>query len=98
MLQADVLPNMGFSATRKRLIHSHDCLITERGGSNFDDSPSSPFGEESVQSETIEPRENDEQTKNDESTVSEPTETADEEKSETVPEGANDEESKKDEL
>lgn len=25
MLQADVLPNMGFSATRKRLIHSHDC-------------------------------------------------------------------------
>jgi hypothetical protein len=26
MLQADVLPNMGFSATRKRLIHSHDCL------------------------------------------------------------------------
>ena len=24
MLQADVLPNMGFSATRKRLIHSHD--------------------------------------------------------------------------
>jgi len=31
MLQADVLPNMGFSATRKRLIHSHDCL----SGSNF---------------------------------------------------------------
>ncbi|KAL7545273.1 hypothetical protein ACHAWF_008620 [Thalassiosira exigua] len=28
MLQADVLPNMGFSATRKRLIHSHDCLST----------------------------------------------------------------------
>jgi hypothetical protein len=26
MLQADVLPNMGFSATRKRLIHQHDCL------------------------------------------------------------------------
>merc|ERR1711862_629342 len=25
MLQADVLPDMGFSATRKRLIHSHDC-------------------------------------------------------------------------
>ena len=25
MLQADVLPNMGFSATRKRLIHFHDC-------------------------------------------------------------------------
>jgi hypothetical protein len=31
MLQADVLPSMGFSATRKRLIHSHDCL----SGSNF---------------------------------------------------------------
>jgi hypothetical protein len=27
MLQADVLPNMGFSATRKRLVHSHDCLL-----------------------------------------------------------------------
>lgn len=26
MLQADVKPNMGFSATRKRLIHAHDCL------------------------------------------------------------------------
>ena len=25
MLQADVLPNMGFSSTRKRLIHSHVC-------------------------------------------------------------------------
>ena len=25
MLQADVLPNMGFSATRKRLIQSWDC-------------------------------------------------------------------------
>jgi len=30
MLQADVLPNMGFSATRKRLIHSHEC--NDRGG------------------------------------------------------------------
>jgi len=29
MLQADVLPNMGFSATRKRLIHSHVCAPTE---------------------------------------------------------------------
>lgn len=28
MLQADVLPNMGFTATRKRLIHSHDCTKT----------------------------------------------------------------------
>jgi hypothetical protein len=102
MLQADVLPNMGFSATRKRLIHSHDCLVTEQGGSNFDESPSSPFGEESVQeeilSETIEPIDHDEHTKDDENAVNEPTRTADEERSETVPEGANDEESKKDEL
>jgi hypothetical protein len=29
MLQADVLPNMGFSATRKRLIHSFECVNTE---------------------------------------------------------------------
>lgn len=43
MLQADVLPNMGFSATRKRLIHAHDCLSDsnfvveqeESGGFNF---------------------------------------------------------------
>eukprot|EP01082_Thalassiosira_pseudonana_P008847 g7692.t1 g7692 contig26:65946-67854(-) len=27
MLQADVLPEMAFSATRKRLIHSHDCTL-----------------------------------------------------------------------
>eukprot|EP00525_Craspedostauros_australis_P010107 CAMPEP_0198121882 /NCGR_PEP_ID=MMETSP1442-20131203/33316_1 /TAXON_ID= /ORGANISM="Craspedostauros australis, Strain CCMP3328" /LENGTH=602 /DNA_ID=CAMNT_0043780767 /DNA_START=142 /DNA_END=1950 /DNA_ORIENTATION=+ len=25
MLQADVLPNMGFSSTKKRLVHSHEC-------------------------------------------------------------------------
>jgi hypothetical protein len=27
MLQADVLPDMGFLATRKRLVHSYDCLL-----------------------------------------------------------------------
>lgn len=37
MLQADVLPNMGFSATRKRLIKAYDCVPTstieqEEGG------------------------------------------------------------------
>jgi len=32
MLQADVLPNMGFSATRKRLIHSHDCTTVDGEG------------------------------------------------------------------
>jgi hypothetical protein len=26
MLQADVLPEMAFSATRKRLVHSHNCV------------------------------------------------------------------------
>jgi hypothetical protein len=26
MLQADVLPNMGFSSTRKRLVHAYECL------------------------------------------------------------------------
>jgi len=26
MLQADVLPNMGFSSTRKRLVHSYECV------------------------------------------------------------------------
>jgi uncharacterized membrane protein YphA (DoxX/SURF4 family) len=29
MLQADVLPNMGFSATRKRLIHSFKCVESD---------------------------------------------------------------------
>lgn len=36
MLQADVLPNMGFSATRKRLIHSHDCLSNASFAKNSD--------------------------------------------------------------
>lgn len=26
MLQADVLPNMAFSSTRKRLVHSYECV------------------------------------------------------------------------
>ena len=29
MLQADVLPEMGFSATRKRLVHTHHCVKEE---------------------------------------------------------------------
>jgi hypothetical protein len=29
MLQADVLPNMGFSSTRKRLVHSYECVLPE---------------------------------------------------------------------
>lgn len=34
MLQADVLPNMSFSPTRKRLIHSHDCTATTAGNND----------------------------------------------------------------
>jgi hypothetical protein len=34
MLQADVLPNMGFSPTRKRLIQSYDCVPTENATEN----------------------------------------------------------------
>lgn len=30
MLQADVLPNMGFSSTRKRLVHSHECAAATK--------------------------------------------------------------------
>jgi len=29
MLQADVLPNMGFSSTRKRLVYSHECVAAK---------------------------------------------------------------------
>ncbi len=29
MLQSDVLPNMGFSPTRKRLVHSYECVKEE---------------------------------------------------------------------
>jgi len=38
MLQADVLPNMGFSATRKRLMHSHDCLSNDNFAAKEDTS------------------------------------------------------------
>eukprot|EP00537_Pseudo-nitzschia_pungens_P013003 CAMPEP_0172393034 /NCGR_PEP_ID=MMETSP1061-20121228/9009_1 /TAXON_ID=37318 /ORGANISM="Pseudo-nitzschia pungens, Strain cf. pungens" /LENGTH=268 /DNA_ID=CAMNT_0013124001 /DNA_START=1041 /DNA_END=1848 /DNA_ORIENTATION=+ len=34
MLQADVLPNMGFSSTRKRLVHSHECVSAKRHASD----------------------------------------------------------------
>jgi hypothetical protein len=37
MLQADVLPNMGFSATRKRLIKSYECVPTEMFGTSLND-------------------------------------------------------------
>ena len=32
MLQADVLPNMAFSSTRKRLVHSYECVKEEDSG------------------------------------------------------------------
>ena len=37
MLQSDVLPNMAFSGTRKRLVHSFDC-VKENGGEAISDS------------------------------------------------------------
>ncbi len=38
MLQADVLPNMGFSSTRKRLIKSYDCTKLHSTRNNKTDS------------------------------------------------------------
>ena len=38
MLQADVLPSMGFSATRKRLMHSHDCMSNDNFAAKDDES------------------------------------------------------------
>jgi hypothetical protein len=35
MLQADVLPNMAFSATRKRLVHSYECVPERRPQEEF---------------------------------------------------------------
>lgn len=37
MLQADVLPNMGFSATRKRLVYSHECAGSNQTQREQDD-------------------------------------------------------------
>lgn len=31
MLQADVLPDMAFSSTRKRLVHSYECVKEDSG-------------------------------------------------------------------
>ena len=35
MLQADVLPNIRFSPTRKRLIHSHECVPTIKNEGSY---------------------------------------------------------------
>jgi hypothetical protein len=40
MLQADVLPNMGFSSTRKRLVHSYECGVPEDSMEQLDFSAS----------------------------------------------------------
>ncbi|CAJ1942592.1 unnamed protein product [Cylindrotheca closterium] len=37
MLQADVLPNMGFSATRKRLVYTHECANSNQTNGNGDE-------------------------------------------------------------
>ena len=66
MLQADVLPSMGFSATRKRLMHSHDCMsndnfvVKEESGDDFDFTSSAGNEEE---------EEDDEENEGDESGV-----------------------------
>jgi hypothetical protein len=52
MLQADVLPNMGFSATRKRLVHSYECVptdpeeITPKEENDVDESEADKSGDE----------------------------------------------------
>ena len=38
-----MLDNMGFSATRKRLIHSHDCLSTSNFDKDEENNPSKTF-------------------------------------------------------
>ena len=48
MLQSDVLPNMGFSATRKRLMKSYECVQS-------DSTPELPFEtEDKVEAQTDE--------------------------------------------
>jgi hypothetical protein len=47
MLQADVLPNMGFSSTRKRLVHSYEC-VPEEMEEQLDISASASVGGESA--------------------------------------------------
>lgn len=54
MLQADVLPNMGFSATRKRLIHSHQCAANESTGSEVDNTEDERASESEAQSQSSE--------------------------------------------
>jgi hypothetical protein len=45
MLQSDVLPNMGFSPTRKRLVHSYDCVKDQmEGGLDEESHVESPLG------------------------------------------------------
>jgi len=47
MLQADVLPNMGFSSTRKRLVHSYECVKEKEKIDNDND------GQRSAEKESI---------------------------------------------
>jgi hypothetical protein len=46
MLQADVLPNMGFSKTRKRLVHTHQCDLPGNVNSINTTSQSYTLGQE----------------------------------------------------
>jgi hypothetical protein len=51
MLQADVLPQMAFSATRKRLVHSYECMKEEL---TVNDSVAQEMAQNEVQKETHE--------------------------------------------
>jgi hypothetical protein len=45
MLQSDVLPNMGFSPTRKRLIHQHSCVGEDVEGTDAEGLPTTSSDE-----------------------------------------------------
>jgi hypothetical protein len=49
MLQADVLPQMAFSATRKRLVHSYNCIKEEL---KLNDQVEQEMAQNAVQRET----------------------------------------------
>jgi hypothetical protein len=55
MLQADVLPNMGFSSTRKRLIQSYECLPSSTNEEDYHQPNESSVGGEDEPLETQDP-------------------------------------------
>jgi hypothetical protein len=53
MLQAEVLPNMGFSATKKRLFYSHECASNETSRNELDDKEDKGATKTTVSSENF---------------------------------------------